>query len=305
MWRKPFLILSILTLWGRGGDHFEKRRKPNSTAVWKYSDEHCEWSCYVLTIEQNTGHYLFPSIQEWTSIQGELILLLRVNLTWRNRDNASISYPGSSWRNQGFLALASSVSALASSIFHICFIWGFTPSLSQPKFMLFGAHAPPRPEVPRLSAKALAALPPSLSVIDCSKLLCDTVCDSATGSIGHQHTSITTLDSCGPGAWTTAGKPEYYRLNTLSCGRDVSTIIVRFPTRLGILIDCMNSLNDDLQKMRPTIPSLFTYEDKLPIQHSALINPGVNLTLSYCSVSHRPPWLKHRWQLETTRIWWH
>jgi hypothetical protein len=33
---------------------------------------------------------------------------------------------------------------------------------SQPKFMLFGAQAPPRPEDPRLSTKALVALPPSL-----------------------------------------------------------------------------------------------------------------------------------------------
>jgi hypothetical protein len=32
-----------------------------------------------------------------------------------------------------------------------------SPSLSQPKFMLFGAQAPPRPEDPRLSAKALVA----------------------------------------------------------------------------------------------------------------------------------------------------
>jgi hypothetical protein len=67
-----------------------------------------------------------------------------------------------------------------------------SPSLSQPKFMLFGAQAPPRPEDPHLSAKALAALPPSLSVIDCCKLLCDTVRDSATGSVVHQCTSITT-----------------------------------------------------------------------------------------------------------------
>jgi hypothetical protein len=81
-----------------------------------------------------------------------------------------------------------------------------SPSLSHPKFMLFGALVPPMPEDPRLSAKALAALPPSPSVIDCCKLLCDTVGDSATGSVGHQRTSITTLDSCGPGAWTTPGK---------------------------------------------------------------------------------------------------
>jgi hypothetical protein len=99
-------------------------------------------------------------------------------------------------------------------------------SLSQPKFMLFGAQAPARPEDPTLSAKVLAALPPSPSVIDCSKLLCDTVRDSTAGSAGHQRTSITTLDSCGPGARTTAGKlftptlptvdkykPEYYKLN--------------------------------------------------------------------------------------------
>jgi hypothetical protein len=49
------------------------------------------------------------------------------------------------------------------------------------------------------------------------------------------------LDSCGPGAWTTAGKlftpalpsvnkykPEYYRLDTSSCSRDdVSASIIR------------------------------------------------------------------------------
>jgi hypothetical protein len=35
----------------------------------------------------------------------------------------------------------------------------------QPKFMIFGALAPPRPEDPHLSSKALAALPPSPSVI--------------------------------------------------------------------------------------------------------------------------------------------
>jgi hypothetical protein len=92
--------------------------------------------------------------------------------------------------------------------------WGLpptseSPSLSQPKFMLFGAQAPPRPEdLPR----------------PCCKLLCNTVRDSTTGSVGHQRTSITTLDSCGPGAWTTPDKlftpalpsvdkykPEYYR----------------------------------------------------------------------------------------------
>jgi hypothetical protein len=106
--------------------------------------------------------------------------------------------------------------------------------------MLFGAQALPRPEDPRLSAMALATLPPSSSIIDCSKLLCDTVRDSATGSVGHQCTSITTLDSCGPGAWSTAGKlfapalpavdknrPEYYRLDTSSCGRDVSASVLR------------------------------------------------------------------------------
>jgi hypothetical protein len=58
-----------------------------------------------------------------------------------------------------------------------------SPSLSQPKFMLFGAQAPPRPEDPSLSANALAALPASPSFIDCSKLLCNTVHDSATGSV--------------------------------------------------------------------------------------------------------------------------
>jgi hypothetical protein len=79
-------------------------------------------------------------------------------------------------------------------------------SLIHPKFMLFGAQAPPRPEDPRLSTKALVALPSSPSVIDCCKLLCNTVSDSATGSVGRQHTPITTLDSCGPGAWTTPGK---------------------------------------------------------------------------------------------------
>jgi hypothetical protein len=52
------------------------------------------------------------------------------------------------------------------------------------------------------------------------------VSDSATVSVGHHRT---TLDSCGPGAWTTPGKlftpalpavdkykPEYYRLHTSS-----------------------------------------------------------------------------------------
>jgi hypothetical protein len=92
--------------------------------------------------------------------------------------------------------------------------------------------APYRRKVPRLSAKAHAPLPPSPSVVDCSKLLCNTVRDSATGLVGHQRTSITTLDSWGPGAWTTPGKlftptlpaidkykPEYYWLDTSSCGR--------------------------------------------------------------------------------------
>jgi hypothetical protein len=48
------------------------------------------------------------------------------------------------------------------------------------------------------------------------------------------------LGSCGPGAWTTPGKlftpalpsvdkykPEYYRLDTSTCGRDVSAFILR------------------------------------------------------------------------------
>jgi hypothetical protein len=63
-----------------------------------------------------------------------------------------------------------------------------SPSLSHPKFMIFGALAPPRPEDPRLSSKALAALPPSPSIIDCCKLLSNTVSDSTTGSVGHQRT---------------------------------------------------------------------------------------------------------------------
>jgi hypothetical protein len=122
----------------------------------------------------------------------------------------------------------------------VCPLLPESPSLSHPKFMLFGAQAPPRPEDPHLSAKALMALPPSPSVIDCCKLLRDTVGDSATVSVWHQRTSITTLDSCGPGAWTTPGKlftpgllavdkykPEYYRLDTLSCGRDISASILR------------------------------------------------------------------------------
>jgi hypothetical protein len=104
-------------------------------------------------------------------------------------------------------------------------------------------QAPPRLEDPRLSAKALVALPPSPSVIDCCKLLCDTVGDSATGSVGHQRTSITTLDYCGPGAWTTPGrlftpglsavdkyKPEYYRLDILSCSMSRISLYV-FPSR--------------------------------------------------------------------------
>jgi hypothetical protein len=122
----------------------------------------------------------------------------------------------------------------------VCPLPSEKPSLSQPKFMLFGAQAPPRPEDPRLSAKALVALPPSPSVIDCSKLLCNTVHDSATGLVVHQRTSISTLDSCDPGAWTTPGKqfasalpsvdkykPEYYRLDTSSCSRDVSASSLR------------------------------------------------------------------------------
>jgi hypothetical protein len=59
-----------------------------------------------------------------------------------------------------------------------------SPTLNQPKFMLFGAQALPWPEDPRLSSKAFVALPPSPSVINCSKLLCNTVRDSATGSVG-------------------------------------------------------------------------------------------------------------------------
>jgi hypothetical protein len=43
----------------------------------------------------------------------------------------------------------------------VCPLLPKSPSLSHSKFMLFGALAPPRPENPRLSAKALAALPPS------------------------------------------------------------------------------------------------------------------------------------------------
>jgi hypothetical protein len=59
------------------------------------------------------------------------------------------------------------------------------------------------------------------------KLLGNTVRESTAGLAGHQRSSITTLDSCNPGAWTTAGKlfmpslpvvdkykPEYYRLDT-------------------------------------------------------------------------------------------
>jgi hypothetical protein len=90
----------------------------------------------------------------------------------------------------------------------VCLLPPESPSLSQPKFMSFGAQTPPRTEDPRLSAKALLALPPSTSVIDCCKLLCNTVSDSASGSVGHlQRTSITTfMDYCGPGAWTTPGK---------------------------------------------------------------------------------------------------
>jgi hypothetical protein len=109
-----------------------------------------------------------------------------------------------------------------------------------PEIPFFGALAPPKPEDPLLSAKALAALPPSPSVVDCCKLLCSTVSDSAMESAGHQRSSISTLDSCSPGAWTTPGKlftpslpavdkykPEYYRLDSLSCGRDISASVVR------------------------------------------------------------------------------
>jgi hypothetical protein len=63
-------------------------------------------------------------------------------------------------------------------------------------------------------------------------------------SAGHQLSSIS-LNSCGPGAWTSPGKlftpslpavdkykPEYYRLDTLSCGRDISTSISKKSLRL-------------------------------------------------------------------------
>jgi hypothetical protein len=112
-----------------------------------------------------------------------------------------------------------------------------SPSLSQPKFMLFGAQAPPRPEDPCLSAKALAALPSSTVAKYFAMHFVNH--DSATGSVRHQRMSITTLDSCGPGAWTMAGKlftptlpavdkykPEYYWLDTSSCGRDVSSSVL-------------------------------------------------------------------------------
>jgi hypothetical protein len=69
----------------------------------------------------------------------------------------------------------------------VCRLPPESPSLSQPKFMLFGAWAPPRPEDPRLSAKALVALPPSLSIIDCSKLLCNTVGDGVGRAPAHVH----------------------------------------------------------------------------------------------------------------------
>jgi hypothetical protein len=77
-----------------------------------------------------------------------------------------------------------------------------SPSLSQPKFMLFGA---PSAEARKSLVFQLRPLPlshPSPSVVDFSKLLCNTVRDSTTGSIGHQRTSITTLNSCGLCAWT-------------------------------------------------------------------------------------------------------
>jgi hypothetical protein len=58
--------------------------------------------------------------------------------------------------------------------------------------------------------------------------------------------SITTLDSCGLGAWTTPGKlftpglpavdkykPEYFRLDTLSCGRDISASVLRDERQIG------------------------------------------------------------------------
>jgi hypothetical protein len=103
-----------------------------------------------------------------------------------------------------------------------------SPSLSH-KFMLFGAQAPPRPDDPHLSAKALMALPPSPSIIDCCKLLGNTVRDSATGSVGHQRTSITTLDSCGPdGAWTTPGKLFTPTLHLLiSTSLNITDLILR------------------------------------------------------------------------------
>jgi hypothetical protein len=123
-----------------------------------------------------------------------------------------------------------------------------SPSLSQPKIMLFGSTAPPVPDDPRLSIKALAALPPSPSVIDCAKLLDHTVRDAATGSVGHQRSPISTLDSCGPGAWTAAGKfftpslpavdkykPDYYRIDTSSCGRDTSVSVLRDERQVSTL----------------------------------------------------------------------
>jgi hypothetical protein len=125
-----------------------------------------------------------------------------------------------------------------------------SPSVSQPKFNLVHRLRQGRKTLvfqPR--PLRLSHLPrPSLTAASYFAIQSVT---QRLWSVGDQHTFITTLDSCGPGAWTTAGKlftptlpsvdkykPECYRLDTLSCGRDerqISSIAsspsVLLPTR--------------------------------------------------------------------------
>jgi hypothetical protein len=67
------------------------------------------------------------------------------------------------------------------------------------------------------------------------------------------------LDSCGPGAWTTPDKlftpalpavdkykPEYYRLDTSSCGRDVSASVLRDERQISYI--AFKSLNSSPYK---------------------------------------------------------
>jgi hypothetical protein len=69
-----------------------------------------------------------------------------------------------------------------------------------------------------------------------------------------------TLDSCGPAAWTTPGKlftpalpavdkykPEYYRLDSSSCGRGVSASVLRDERQVSSII-AFKSLNSSSYK---------------------------------------------------------